>query len=41
MKPVEVHRLVIDGTVEQRILELQEKKKKMADASLGEGSGQK
>ncbi|KAL7416498.1 SNF2 family N-terminal domain-containing protein [Mrakia frigida] len=67
VKPVEVHRLVIDvrpffscfffsagsrkgltlrfrldqDTVEQRILDLQEKKKKMADASLGEGSGQK
>lgn len=40
-KEVQVHRLVIDQTVEQRILDLQERKKKMADASLGEGSGQK
>lgn len=40
-KPVVVKRLVVADSVEQRILALQERKKMMADASLGEGSGQK
>jgi superfamily II DNA or RNA helicase len=37
-KPVFVHRLVTVGTVEQRILALQEKKQALADALLGDGA---
>jgi len=32
---------LLQDTVEQRILDLQEKKKRLADASLGEGTGAK
>lgn len=40
--PPDLHsRLVIEDTVEQRILQLQERKRLVADATLGEGSGQK
>ena len=35
-KPVMVYRLVAEGTVEERILELQERKRALADAALGE-----
>lgn len=35
--PVLIHRLVADGTVEDRILKLQEKKREIARAALGEG----
>lgn len=35
-KPVEVHRILIAGTVEDRIIELQERKKKLVDAALSE-----
>ena len=40
-RPVTVERLVISGTVEDRILALQEQKKNLADGSLGEGNGKK
>jgi superfamily II DNA or RNA helicase len=38
-KPVFVHRLVAADTVEERILALQENKRKLADAALAEGAG--
>ena len=34
-RPVFVHRLVAEGTVEERILELQERKRALADVALG------
>ncbi len=37
LRPVIVHRLVARETVEERILELQESKRALADAALGEG----
>ena len=37
-KPVFVYRLVTEGTVEERILELQDRKRALADAALGEAS---
>ncbi|EKM56552.1 uncharacterized protein PHACADRAFT_207772 [Phanerochaete carnosa HHB-10118-sp] len=40
-RPVYVHRLVTSNTVEDRILALQERKKDLADGSLGEGTGKK
>ncbi|KAG1726392.1 P-loop containing nucleoside triphosphate hydrolase protein [Suillus lakei] len=40
-KDVFVHRLVIANTVEDRVLALQERKRNLADGSLGEGSGKK
>jgi len=40
-KAVFVERLIVAGTVEDRILTLQEHKQKLADHSLGEGSGEK
>ncbi|KAH8116128.1 SNF2 family N-terminal domain-containing protein [Phellopilus nigrolimitatus] len=40
-RPVVVERLVISNTVEDRVLALQEKKKNLADGSLGEGKGKK
>ncbi|KAJ7275100.1 SNF2 superfamily protein [Mycena rebaudengoi] len=40
-RDVIVKRLVIENTVEDRILALQERKQKLADGSLGEGSGEK
>ncbi|KAI7875063.1 SNF2 family N-terminal domain-containing protein [Mucor mucedo] len=39
-KDVHVHRLFINDTVEDRILELQNKKQAVADGVLGEGSGE-
>ena len=36
-RPVEVLRLTIQGTVEDRILALQDKKRKLAAAALGDG----
>ncbi|KAJ3204512.1 hypothetical protein HDU67_009457, partial [Dinochytrium kinnereticum] len=36
-KEVSVHRIVIENTVEQRILQLQEQKQNMLNAALGEG----
>jgi superfamily II DNA or RNA helicase len=36
-RPVMVHRLVAKGTVEERILALQEKKRSLAEAAVGEG----
>ncbi|HTR49678.1 MAG TPA: DEAD/DEAH box helicase [Kofleriaceae bacterium] len=38
-KPVMVYRLVAKGTVEERILELQERKRGLADAALSEAGG--
>ncbi|KAK0480890.1 SNF2 family N-terminal domain-containing protein [Armillaria novae-zelandiae] len=38
---VKVDRLVISDTVEDRILDLQERKQNLADGSLGEGNGKK
>jgi SNF2 family DNA or RNA helicase len=40
-RSVFVNRLVIADTVEDRILALQERKKNLADGSLGEGTGKK
>ncbi|PCH44932.1 hypothetical protein WOLCODRAFT_145249 [Wolfiporia cocos MD-104 SS10] len=40
-RSVYVHRLVIADTVEDRVLALQERKKNLADNSLGEGNGTK
>ena len=40
-REVVVERLVIQDTVEDRVLALQERKKNLADGSLGEGSGKK
>jgi SNF2 family DNA or RNA helicase len=40
-KPVTIHRLAVAETVEQRILELQAKKKALADGAMGEGTGAK
>ncbi|KAJ3999884.1 SNF2 superfamily protein [Lentinula boryana] len=39
--PVKVQRLVIENTVEDRILKMQERKQILADGSLGEGSAKK
>ncbi|KAG2235394.1 hypothetical protein INT48_005744 [Thamnidium elegans] len=39
-KDVEVHRIFINNTVEDRILELQNKKQAISDGVLGEGTGQ-
>lgn len=36
-----VHRLVVADTVEDRILALQDRKKGLADGSLGDGDGKK
>ncbi|KAI9636028.1 SNF2 family N-terminal domain-containing protein, partial [Dioszegia hungarica] len=38
-RPVDIRRLIINGTVEQRILALQEKKSALADGAMGEGAG--
>jgi len=38
-RDVEVIRITIQGTVEDRILSLQEKKREMVDAALVEGGG--
>ncbi|ORZ23502.1 SNF2 family N-terminal domain-domain-containing protein [Absidia repens] len=40
-KDVEVHRLFINNTVEDRILELQKRKQLIADSALGEGGAEK
>ncbi|KAF9003231.1 SNF2 family N-terminal domain-containing protein [Cyathus striatus] len=40
-RAVNVKRLVISGTVEDRVLSLQERKQTLADGSLGEGTGKK
>ncbi|WP_431784687.1 DEAD/DEAH box helicase, partial [Streptomyces chumphonensis] len=39
MRPVQVHRLVTEGTVEDRVAELLERKRSLADAVLGDGEG--
>jgi SNF2 family DNA or RNA helicase len=36
-RPVQVHRLVTEGTIEQRIGELLDRKRNLADAVLGSG----
>jgi SNF2 family DNA or RNA helicase len=38
-KPVIVHRLIANDTVEERILTLQERKRKLAETAVGEASG--
>ncbi|KAK8869977.1 hypothetical protein IAR55_000547 [Kwoniella newhampshirensis] len=38
-KEVKVHRLVIENTVEQRIMALQESKQALSDGAMGEGGG--
>jgi SNF2 family DNA or RNA helicase len=38
-KPVMIYRLVAKDTVEERILELQQRKRRLADAALGEAGG--
>jgi len=38
-KPVSVIKLTVDGTIEQRILEMQLNKWQVADSVLGEDSG--
>ncbi|KAK1219704.1 hypothetical protein PQX77_017565 [Marasmius sp. AFHP31] len=40
-RDVNIHRLVIGNTVEDRIMALQERKQNLADGSLGEGNGKK
>ncbi|KAF8633893.1 hypothetical protein AX15_001196 [Amanita polypyramis BW_CC] len=40
-REVNVEKLVISNTVEDRILQLQQRKQQLADGSLGEGSGKK
>jgi len=40
-RPVEVQRLVIADTVEDRLLDIQERKQSLADGSLGDGTGKK
>lgn len=39
-KEVFVSRLIVAGTVEQRMLALQEKKQKISNAALGDGAGE-
>ncbi|KAF8828141.1 hypothetical protein HHX47_DHR4000954 [Lentinula edodes] len=39
--PVKVHRLVVDRTIEDRMLVMQERKQILADGSLGEGTAKK
>ncbi|KAJ3821535.1 SNF2 family N-terminal domain-containing protein [Lentinula raphanica] len=39
--PVQVERLVIENTVEDRMLKMQERKQMLADGSLGEGTAKK
>jgi SNF2 family DNA or RNA helicase len=36
--PVEVHRILIEGTVEDRIIELQERKRRLVESALDEGA---
>lgn len=36
-KPVDIHRLTTVGTIEEKIMDLQEKKKALADGAFGEG----
>jgi hypothetical protein len=37
-KPVSVHRILVEGTVEDRIIELQNRKRKFVDAALDENA---
>ncbi|TVY39502.1 putative ATP-dependent helicase [Lachnellula subtilissima] len=37
-KPVQVHRILIEGTVEDRIIEMQKQKEKLVNAALDEGA---
>lgn len=39
LRPVKVHRMLIEGTVEDRIIALQEKKRQMIETALDEGQG--
>jgi SNF2 family DNA or RNA helicase len=38
-KPVQVHRLITEGTLEDRVAELLEKKRDLAEAVVGSGEG--
>ena len=38
-RPVEIHRLVAADTVEERVLDLQRRKRSLADAALGDAAG--
>lgn len=37
-KPVKVHRILVEGTVEDRIIELQNRKRKLVEAALDENA---
>lgn len=39
-KPVTVHRILVKGTVEDRIMELQERKRNLVEAALNEQASQ-
>lgn len=39
-KPVQVHRILVEKTVEDRIIDLQEKKRKLVEAALDEKASQ-
>ena len=41
MKPVQVHRILVPDTVEDRILALQEKKRELIESALDEGASQR
>ena len=41
LKPVEVHRILVPNTVEDRILALQEKKRQLIESALDEGASQR
>lgn len=40
-KVVQVHRIIVKGTVEDRILELQETKRNLVESALDEGASKK
>jgi len=40
-KPVTVHRILVKGTVEDRIIELQNRKRKLVEAALDENASRK
>jgi hypothetical protein len=39
-KPVTVHRILVQGTVEDRIMDLQERKRRLVEAALNEKASQ-
>jgi SNF2 family DNA or RNA helicase len=38
LKPVQVHRITIQGSIEDRIIDLQKKKQEIIDAAMGDGT---